>query len=58
MQTVDTTKDSAPYAHPSTDDTIESHYASPERLRPHGCYDGKVFIGLREMTEEGDRLRS
>ena len=41
-------KSSAPHAHPSTedhDDTLEAHYASLERLRPHACTDGVVYIG-------------
>jgi hypothetical protein len=35
-------------AHPSTqdhDDTVEAHYASLERLRPHACTDGVVYVG-------------
>jgi hypothetical protein len=34
-------------AHPSEDhdDTIEAHYVSLERLRPHACNDGLVTIG-------------
>jgi hypothetical protein len=42
-----TTESSAP-AHPSTedhDDTVEAHYASLERLRPHACTDGVVCVG-------------
>ena len=27
------------------DDTLDAHYSGLERLRPHGCYDGLVFIG-------------
>jgi hypothetical protein len=43
-----TEKSSAPHAHPSTedhDDTLEVHYASLERLRPHACLNGVVYIG-------------
>jgi hypothetical protein len=43
-----TQKSSAPHAHPSTedhDDTVEAHYASLARLRPHACNDGVVYIG-------------
>jgi hypothetical protein len=39
---------SAPRAHPSTEDhedTLEAHYASLERLRPHACTDGAVYVG-------------
>jgi hypothetical protein len=42
-----TQKSSAP-AHPSTDDhddTVEAHYSGLERLRPHACYEGVVYIG-------------
>jgi hypothetical protein len=53
---MDTTESSAPHAHPSTDDlddTLEAHYASLERLRPHACMDGWVFIGyIDECSEE------
>ena len=34
-RTVNTIKDNARYAHPSTDDTIEAHYSDLGRLRPH-----------------------
>jgi len=53
---VDTTESSAPHAHPSTedhDDTVEAHYASLERLRPHACIDGWVFLG-RVVESEHD----
>ena len=45
---MDTTESSAAHAHPSTeehDDTLEAHYACLERLRPHACYQGVVYIG-------------
>jgi hypothetical protein len=52
---MDTTESSAP-AHPSTeehDDTVEVHYASLERLRPHSCIRGWVFVGyIDEYGEE------
>ena len=35
-------------AHSSTedhDDTVEAHYSGLERLRPHACIDGVVYIG-------------
>ena len=51
-----TQKSSAPRAHPSTedhDDTVEAHYSSLERLRPHACIDGWVFVGyVDEYGEE------
>ena len=53
-------KSSAPYAHPSTedhDDTLEAHYASLERLRPHACTDGVVYIGyLVEDPGSGEEV--
>ena len=27
------------------DNTLDAHYSGLERLRPHGCMDGFVFIG-------------
>jgi hypothetical protein len=42
-----TEKSSAPHAHPSTDDhddTVEAHYSGLERLRPHACTDGLIFL--------------
>jgi hypothetical protein len=42
-----TEKSSAPHAHPSTDDhddTVEAHYSGLERLRPHTCTDGLIFL--------------
>jgi hypothetical protein len=45
---MDTTESSAPHAHSSTekhDDTIEAHYSGLERLRPHVCIEGWVFVG-------------
>jgi hypothetical protein len=56
---VDTEKFSAP-AHPSEatdhDDTIDTHYSGLERLQPHGCYDGLVYISRLETTEEGEEV--
>jgi hypothetical protein len=51
--TVDTIKDNAPNAHPSTedhDDTVEAHYASLER--PHACLEGWVFITFEDEYGE------
>ena len=42
-------------AHPSTrdqDDTVEVHYSSLERLRPHACIGGWVFVGY--IDEHGE----
>ena len=45
---------SAPNAHPSAEkyhDTVEAHYACPER--PHACLEGWVFVGyVDEYGEE------
>jgi hypothetical protein len=54
---VDTEESSAPRAHPSTedhdhDDTLEAHYSCLERLRPHACIDGWVFVGY--IDEDGE----
>ena len=49
---------SAP-AHPSTDDdTVEAHYASLERLECAVCYEGLVYIGHLELTEEGEEIEA
>ncbi len=37
------------------DDTVEAHYSGLERLRPHGCYDGLVFIG-HLVEEDGEEV--
>jgi hypothetical protein len=52
---MDTTKSSAPRAHPSIeeqDDTVEAHYSGLERLRPHACIGGWVFVGY--IDEHGE----
>ena len=49
---MDTRESSAPRAHPSTDDTVETHYAGLERLECALCYRGLVYIGHHELTEE------
>ena len=53
---MDNGESSAPHAHPSTDDhddTLEAHYSSLERLRPHACIDGWVYVGhIDEYGEE------
>ena len=60
---MDTAESSAPHAHPSTeeqDDTVEAHYACLERLRPHACTDGLVFLTYtvfeEAVGEEVERL--
>ena len=37
------------------DDTLDAHYSGLERLRPHGCYDGLVFIG-HVVEEDGEEV--
>ena len=38
------------------DDTLDAHYSGLERLRPHGCYDGLVFIGHLVEDECGEEV--
>jgi hypothetical protein len=43
-----TEKSTAHPAHPSTEDldeTLEAHYSCLERMRPHACYEGVVYVG-------------
>ena len=52
---MDTRESSAPGAHPSTedgDDTVEAHYSGLERLHPHACMGGWVFVGY--VDEHGE----
>ena len=45
---MDTAESSAPRARLATedrDDTVEAHHSGLERLRPHACMDGLVFVG-------------
>jgi hypothetical protein len=55
-----TEKSSVPHAHPSTDDhddTVEAHYASLERIRPHACSEGLVFLTYTVFDEAvGDEV--
>jgi hypothetical protein len=56
---MDTTESSAAHAHPSTeeqDDTVEAHYSSLERLRPHACYEGVVYIGHLVVADGGEEV--
>ena len=46
-------------AHPSTedhDDTVEAHYSALERMRPHACIDGLVYIGHLIVAEDGEEV--
>jgi hypothetical protein len=47
-------------AHPSTEDhedSVEAHYSGLERLRPHACLDGVVYLGhLVEDPGTGDEV--
>jgi hypothetical protein len=49
-------KSSAPHAHPpaEVDDTVEAHYSGLERLRPHACYEGIVYIGHLVVGDDGE----
>jgi len=52
---VDRRESSAPNAHPSAeehDDTVEAHYSCLERLRPHACMGGWVFVGYIDENDE------
>ncbi len=55
---MDTGESSAPCARRSAeepDETVEAHYSGLERLRPHACIDGWVFVGyVDEYGEEGE----
>ncbi len=53
--TGDEHQSSAP-AYSSIDDTVETHYAALERQKCFVCYDGLVFIGRLELTEEGEEI--
>jgi hypothetical protein len=58
---MDTAESSASFAnaHPSTEDhgdTVEAHYSALERLRPHACIDGVVYIGHLIVGEDGEEV--
>ena len=52
---MDTIKDNAPHAHPSTEDhdTVEAHYSGLER--PHACIEGVVYVG-HLVEEDGEEV--
>jgi hypothetical protein len=53
------TVDKKSVAHPSTeghDDTVEVHYSSLERLRPHACTNGWVFVGHLVLGDGGEEV--
>jgi hypothetical protein len=53
------TEKSSASAQPSTedhDDTVEAHYSALERLRPHACIDGVVYIGHLVVAEDGEEI--
>ena len=37
-------------------EALDAHYSCLERLRPHGCYDGLVFIGHLVEDECGEEV--
>ena len=49
-----TQKSSAPAHRPTEDhhDTVEAHYSGLERLRPHACTGGWVFITYEDEYGE------
>ena len=52
---MDTAESSAPHANSCIedyDDTVEAHYSGLERLRPHACMSGWVFVGY--VDEQGE----
>jgi hypothetical protein len=49
-------KSSAARAHRPTedhDDTIGAHYSYLERLRPHACMEGVVYVGHMVVSDDG-----
>lgn len=45
------------HPHDHDDDTVEAHYSGLERLQPHGCYSGLVYIGHLDVDPEtGDEI--
>jgi hypothetical protein len=44
------------HSHDHDDDTVEAHYASLERLRPHACAGGVVFIGRLVIGDAGEEV--
>jgi hypothetical protein len=44
------------HPHDHDDDTVEAHYASLERLRPHACAGGVVFIGRLVIGDAGEEV--
>jgi hypothetical protein len=51
LGTVDTVR-----VHPQDHDhdTVEAHYASLERLRPHACNDGDGWVFVGWLDEDGE----
>ena len=44
------------HPHDHDDDTVEAHYASLERLRPHACEGRVVFIGRLVIGDDGEEV--
>jgi hypothetical protein len=38
------------------DDTVEVHYSSLERLRPHACTNGWIFVGHLVLGDAGEEV--
>ena len=53
------TEKSSASAQPSAedhDDTVEAHYSALERMRPHACIDGVVYIGHLVLGDDGEDI--
>jgi hypothetical protein len=44
--------------HDHDHDTVEAHYACLERLRPHACYEGVVYIGHLVVGDDGEEVEA
>ena len=53
VATVDTDRVHAPE---QEGDILETHYSSLERLRPHACYDGWIYLGFEGEDENGEHV--
>ena len=44
------------HPHDHDHDTVEAHYSGLERLRPHACVDGTVYIGHLVTGDDGEEF--
>jgi inorganic pyrophosphatase len=42
-----------PHDHDDSE-ALDAHYSCLERLRPHGCYEGVVYIGHLVVGDDGE----